>query len=174
MGSLSAASCVYFIAFRVHIHMPICSSARRHSRNRLRPAKWQVKKKLPPKSGSSHIRCVGRIFTCIFIHQALRAKGDVTVDVRAGLANIRLVHLHHAQMPDSKATDEIATWARNLHRKGVQAPFPFQVKLVRPKHVQIAFSVYYGRISQDSCHTGVVIRAMPALRPRLKKREMRL
>ena len=80
----------------------------------------------------------------LFIHQALRAKGDVTVDVRAGLANIRLVHLHHAQMPDSKATDEIATWARNLHRKGVQAPFPFQVKLVLPKHcANCAFCVFW-------------------------------
>lgn len=81
------------------------------------------------KRFQSHHACSLQMCKCVSFAQPLCFKDDVTVDVRAGLANIRLAILQHAQMPDSKATDEIATWARNLHRKGVKAPSPFQVQI---------------------------------------------
>ncbi len=57
-------------------------------------------------------------------------QAEVAVDVRTGLGRIRLSTLHHACLPESKPTDELATWARNLYKRKVRHPFPFQVRVL--------------------------------------------
>lgn len=112
---------------------------------------------------------------CAFVCTTVLEQGDVSVDVRAGLPNIRLINLHHAQMPNSKATDELATWARNLHRKGVVHPFPFQV--IKPFCFTV-MSLYlmlvsFCRTLQGSYRIGVAILAPPSKKCSRRRAAMR-